>query len=94
MQGSCGFACKLRKTGDEMSDIGKLLVIAGLAIAGVGLLLWSGVGKSWFGWFGRLPGDIRSGNENFRFYFPLATSLVLSVILTLLLTLISWLTRK
>ena len=77
-----------------MTDIGKFLVLAGLIIAAIGLLVWSGLGKSWFGWLGKLPGDIRAGNENFRFYFPLATSIVVSVILTLLLTLISWLTRK
>jgi hypothetical protein len=38
-----------------MNDFGKFLVIAGLLIAAVGILLWSGVGK---GWLGKLPGDI------------------------------------
>ena len=38
-----------------MSDLGKLLFFLGLALAGLGLLLWSGLGR---GWLGRLPGDI------------------------------------
>jgi hypothetical protein len=41
-------------------------------------------------WFGRLPGDIRVEREHFRFYFPVATCLFISVVLTLLF----WLLRK
>ena len=59
--------------------MGKLLVIVGLVIAGVGLLVMLGVPV------GRLPGDITVKRGNFTFYFPLATSIVLSVILTLIL---------
>ena len=65
-----------------MSELGKGLVIAGLLLAVVGLLLWSGVGK---GWFGRLPGDIFYSKGNFKFYFPLVTCLLLSLLLTLVL---------
>ncbi|MBI3414518.1 MAG: DUF2905 domain-containing protein, partial [Verrucomicrobia bacterium] len=39
-----------------MQELGKLLVIIGASLALVGLLLWSGGGRSWFG---RLPGDIQ-----------------------------------
>ena len=65
-----------------MNDIGKLLVGFGLliALAGVVLVL---VGR--VPWIGRLPGDIHIQRGNFIFYFPLATSLLLSVVLTLLL---------
>ena len=70
-----------------MNDLGKLLVIAGLAIAAIGVLLWSGVGR---GWFGRLPGDINYSKDNVSFHFPLVTCLLLSAVLTLLL----WLFRK
>ena len=65
-----------------VSDVGKILVAFGLLIvlAGVGLLL---VGR--VPWIGRLPGDIHIQRGNFTFYFPLATSLLLSVVLTLLL---------
>ncbi len=70
-----------------MNDLGKMLVIVGLAIAAVGVLIWSGIGK---GWFGRLPGDIHVQRENFSFHFPLVTCLVISAVLTLVL----WLFRK
>ena len=72
-----------------MNEIGKLLVILGIAIAVVGALLWSGVGRDWLG---RLPGDIHytSARGNFSFHFPIITCLLLSLILTLIL----WLFRK
>ena len=61
--------------------MGKTLVLVGLAIAGFGLLLMMGVP------LGRLPGDIAVKRENFSFYFPIATSIILSIILTLLFSL-------
>ncbi len=67
-----------------MPEIGKLLVLLGLAIVVVGALLWSGVGA---GWLGRLPGDIRIERENSSFYFPIVTCIVLSLVLTLLVSL-------
>ena len=70
-----------------VNELGKFLVIVGLIVIGVGLLLWSGFGK---GWFGRLPGDIHYTRGNFTFYFPLATCLLVSLILTVIL----WLFRK
>jgi uncharacterized protein YybS (DUF2232 family) len=70
-----------------MSDLGKVLVVVGLLLAAVGVLLWSGLGRSWLG---RLPGDIHYSKGNFTFYFPIVTCLLLS----LLLTLIFWLLRK
>ncbi len=70
-----------------MNEIGKWLVVAGLLIAVVGVLLWSGVGK---GWLGRLPGDIHYSKRNFTFYFPVVTCLLASLLLTFIL----WLLRK
>ena len=70
-----------------MNELGKFLFVAGLVLAVVGLLLWSGIGKNWLG---RLPGDIHYSKGNFSFYFPLVTCLLLSLLLTLLL----WLFRK
>jgi len=63
-------------------NIGKVLIAFGLliTIAGVVLVL---VGR--VPWIGRLPGDIHVQRGNFTFYFPLATSLLLSVVLTLVL---------
>ena len=60
--------------------MGKTLVLIGLAIAGLGLLIMVGVP------LGRLPGDFAVRRGNFSFYFPLATSIILSIILTLILT--------
>ena len=59
--------------------MGKLLLIAGLIIAGIGLLMMAGIP------FGRLPGDIVIRRGSSTFYFPLVTSILLSIILTLLL---------
>jgi hypothetical protein len=70
-----------------MNELGKVLVVAGLAMAGVGALLWSGFGR---GWLGRLPGDIHYTRGNASFYFPLATCLLLSVLLSVIL----WIIRK
>lgn len=69
-----------------MSDIGKLLVVFGLLIAGVGLVL---VLAGRIPWVGRLPGDIYVQRGNWTFYFPLATSLLLSVVLTVIFWLIA-----
>ena len=61
--------------------MGRLLVLIGLGIAGVGLLMMLGVP------LGRLPGDFYVRRDGFSFYFPLTTSILLSIILTLLLAL-------
>ena len=70
-----------------MNELGKFLVMAGLLLAAVGALLWSGFGK---GWLGRMPGDLHYSKGGFSFHFPIVTCLILSVILTLLL----WLFKK
>ena len=64
--------------------MGKALVLIGLVVAGIGLLMMLGVP------LGRLPGDIAVRRGNFSFYFPLTTSIVVSIVLTLLL---AWLRR-
>jgi len=70
-----------------MKELGKLLVMAGLMLAVVGVLLWTGWGR---GWLGRLPGDIHYTRGNFSFHFPIVTCLLLSLVLTMLL----WLFRR
>ncbi|OLD37351.1 MAG: hypothetical protein AUI57_11245 [Candidatus Rokubacteria bacterium 13_1_40CM_2_68_8] len=65
-----------------MNDVGKILIAFGLLITLVGVVLVL-VGR--VPWLGRLPGDIHIQRGNWTFYFPLATSLLLSVVLTLLL---------
>ena len=69
-------------------DFGKLLVLFGLILLALGLLFWLG---GQFLNLGRLPGDVVIRKGNFTFYFPLMTSLVLSLLLTLLL---NWLARR
>jgi membrane protein implicated in regulation of membrane protease activity len=66
-------------------EVGKLLLVFGilLVLAGLALTL---VGR--IPWLGRLPGDIHIERGSWTFYFPLATSLVLSAVLTLILWLI------
>lgn len=60
--------------------MGKTLVLIGLGIAALGFLVMLGLP------FGRLPGDIYVRRGNLSFYFPLATSILLSIILTLILS--------
>jgi cell division protein FtsW (lipid II flippase) len=60
------------------AGFGWLLLVLGLVISGAGLVLILSPS-------GRLPGDIHMERENFRFYFPLATCLLLSLFLTLAL---------
>ena len=60
--------------------MGKLLVVAGLLVAAIGALMMFGAP------FGRLPGDIVYRKGNTTFYFPLVTSIVLSLVLTLLMS--------
>jgi len=64
--------------------LGKMLILLGVFIILVGLLLL--IGEK-IPWIGRLPGDIVIRKKNFTFYFPLATSILISIILTLLITL-------
>lgn len=68
-----------------MNSVGKVLIAFGLLIALAGVVLLF-VGR--VPWIGRLPGDIYIRRGNFTFYFPLATSLLLSVVLTLILYLL------
>lgn len=65
-----------------MNDIPKLIIGIGLLLVIVGLI-WHFGGK--FFHLGRLPGDIVIEKENFRFYFPIVTCIVISIVLSLLL---------
>ncbi len=77
----------------DVSGIGKILIGLGAVLVAIGLLVTllpklPGLGGGW-GWLGRLPGDILIKRDNFTFYFPLATSLLISVALSLLFYLLS-----
>ncbi|MCZ2458509.1 MAG: DUF2905 domain-containing protein [Chitinophagales bacterium] len=68
------------------SDTGKYLMVAG------GILLLAGIIVYFFHdklqWIGRLPGDIWIERENFRFYFPVTTMILLSLLITAIISMI------
>jgi len=69
-----------------MENLARFLVIGGIVLILIGGGVWL---AAKFGIpFGRLPGDIRIEGKNGSFYFPVATSILLSVVLTILLNLI------
>ena len=69
------------------SELGKALIVAGILLVAVGLLLtFSGR----LNFIGKLPGDLHIERENFSFFFPLGTCLLIS----LLLSLIIWIFRR
>lgn len=70
-----------------MASTGKFLLVAGLVIAAAGLLLLL---SGRFPWIGKLPGDIVIRRENFTFYFPIVTCIVLSLLVSLIL----WIFRR
>jgi hypothetical protein len=65
--------------------MGRLLIIVGLVITGIGLLITLGFP------LGRLPGDYTVRRGNVTFYFPLATSILISLVLTLV---VMWMSRR
>lgn len=74
-----------------MQSLGKYLIVFGVVIIVIGIVL------TFFpklNFFGRLPGDFEIKRENFSFYFPLATSILISVALTLIFWLISFISKK
>ena len=70
-----------------MAGLGKSLIIFGLIIIVFGIII-TFAGK--IPWLGRIPGDIQIKRDNFTFYFPLATCILVSVIVSLLL----WLLKR
>ncbi|HEX6727346.1 MAG TPA: DUF2905 domain-containing protein [Nitrospira sp.] len=82
----------------DWNTFGKILIGIGVGIVVLGVLLVvvdriPGLGNT-IGWLGKLPGDISIKRDNFSFYFPIATSIVLSVFLSLLFYLVGWLFRR
>jgi H+/Cl- antiporter ClcA len=79
----CGFSDAF----SNMADFGKLLVVLGILLVVAGLVLLV-LGRTNLP-LGRLPGDILYRGKHTTFYFPLATSILLSVLLSLILYVIS-----
>ena len=65
-----------------MAGLGKILIYLGLMLIVIGVILTL-AGK--LPWLGRLPGDIAIERDNFSIYFPIATSILVSVIISLVL---------
>jgi hypothetical protein len=68
-----------------MSDLGKILLIVGAVIIVAGLIL---VFANHIPFLGKLPGDIVIKKENFTFYFPIVTMIIVSVVLTIIINII------
>ena len=73
-----------------MESIGRNLVLAGLGLVVIGFLVWL-LGRAGFR---GLPGDIRYETDRVRLYFPIVSSLVVSVLLTVGMWLWQWISRK
>ena len=71
-----------------MPHLGKILIVTGIIFIIAGLIVCFAGDK--LSWMGHLPGDIRIEKENFRFYFPITSMIILSVVLSVLI----WLIRK
>jgi len=67
-----------------LGPLGKMLILLGVFIILIGVLLV--IGEK-IPWIGRLPGDIIIRKKNFTFYFPIVTSILISILLTLLFAL-------
>lgn len=62
---------------------GKYIIVSGICIIVAGVLIY--FFHDYFKWFGKLPGDIRVEKENYRFYFPVVTMIVISIAITLII---------
>lgn len=63
------------------TGFGKMLIVLGLVVTAVGIVLVIGPKVPWLG---RLPGDIAIKKDNFHFYFPLTTCIIISIVVSLL----------
>jgi len=66
---------------ENMAGLGKMLIIFGTVLAGIGVLL---IFLNKIPFLGKLPGDIFIQKKNLTFYFPLTTSIIVSIILSLI----------
>jgi hypothetical protein len=64
-------------------ETGKYVILIGVTILIIGVFIY--FFHNYFKWFGKLPGDIRIEKENFRFYFPIVTMIIISVIATIII---------
>jgi len=74
-----------------MAPFGKILVMLGFIIVGVGILFMY---SDKIPFVGRLPGDISIKKENFQVYVPITTSIIISIVLSLIIWVISFFSKK
>ncbi len=72
----------------ELNHFAKILVIMGIVLVGIGGLFYLMGSFGHHSWLGRLPGDIYIQRKNFVFYFPLVTSLIISILLSVVINII------
>jgi len=66
----------------DLSSLAKVIILVGLLVTATGILF---LFSEKMPWFGRLPGDIYIQKENFNFYFPITTCVIISVLLSIIL---------
>jgi len=71
-----------------MQVLGKYFILAGIALIIIGLIIRFFAGK--LSWFAHLPGDIYIERENFKFYAPLTSMILISIVISILV----WIIRK
>jgi hypothetical protein len=77
-----------------MRDLGRMMVLAGVALAATGALVWLAARPGGLPLrLGRLPGDISYETKHGSFYFPVVTCILLSAIVTLVTWLAQWLRK-
>lgn len=67
---------------------GKLIIITGVIVVLIGVIIYFFHDK--LHWIGNLPGDIKIERENFRFYFPITTMVLLSLLINMVIRLFRW----
>lgn len=72
----------------DLESLGRVIIGIGFLLIIIGLVILSDI--ELFSWFGNLPGDIRIERDNFNFYFPITTMVILSIILNLVLRIINY----
>ncbi len=65
---------------------GKYIIIGGILVVVAGILVY--FFHDYFKWLGKLPGDIRVEKENYRFYFPIVTMIVISIAITIIVNIV------
>ena len=72
-----------------MRDLGKWIIYLGFGFIIIGFIINQFSDK--LGWVGRSPGDVRLGSENFRFYFPFSSLIILNLIIYFIMKFYHWL---